>query len=168
MIQERHPAVAELIVGSLTGAPESPCLRAVHAEVQELDGVGFVVPEWTALAGGFAPRANRTRTSRAGCPEGRMATRGCQLCGTPLSRNVHLASPQSYATGHVAIPERPSCRNSILDDSFILFDVVGTCSLPGPSPTPPFPSFALDQALLPVWPSTRRLWPPPCSLLAVR
>ena len=54
-IQERHPAVAELIVGSLTGAPESPCLGAVHAAVQELDGVGFVVPEWTALADGLRP-----------------------------------------------------------------------------------------------------------------
>ena len=50
--QERHPAVAELIVGSLTGAPESLCLGAVHAAAQELDVVGFVVPEWAALAGG--------------------------------------------------------------------------------------------------------------------
>ena len=93
-----------------------------------------------------------------------MATRGCQL----QSRNVHLASPQPNATGHVEIAEQPSCRYSILDDSFILFDTVGNCSLRGPSPTSPFPSFALDQAHLPVWPSTRRLWPPPCSLLTVR
>ena len=70
---------------------------------------------------------------------------------------VHLASPQPHATGHVEIPELSSCRNSFLNDSFIFFDSVGTCSLPGPSPTPLFPPFALDQALLPVWPSTTPL-----------
>ena len=57
------PAVAELIVGSLT----------VHAAVPELDGVGFVVPEWTSLADGLRPEP-RTRTSRAGRAEGWMAT----------------------------------------------------------------------------------------------
>ena len=149
MIQERHPAVAELIVGHKSRRCGLPRAR--------MDCVG----------GWVAPRAKRTRTSRAGCPEGRMATRGCQLRGTPLSRNVHLASPQPNATGHVEIAERPS-RNSMFDDPFILFDTVGTCSPLGPSPTSPFPSFPLDQAHLPVWPSSRRLWPPLCSLLTVR
>ena len=32
-----------------------------------------------------------------------------------------------------------------------------------PVAPPPSPS-SLDRAFLPVWPSTRRLWPPPCSL----
>ena len=41
-------------------------------------------------------------------------------------------------------------------------------ALPGASPTPLHAPFTLDQAFLLVWPSTRRLWPPPCSLLAVR
>ena len=165
MIQERHPVVA-VIVGSLAGAPESPRLGAVHAAAQELDGVGFVVPEWTALAGGLRPEPREPEHHELGAR--RMATRGCQLRGTPLSRNVHLASPQPNATGHVEIAERSSCRYSILDDPFILFDTVGTCSLPLPSPTSPFPSFARNQAHLPVWPSSRRLWPPPCSLLTVR
>ena len=53
MIRERHPVVAELIVGSLASASESPCLGAVHA-AQELDGVGFVVPEWTCVGVGCA------------------------------------------------------------------------------------------------------------------
>ena len=121
---------------------------AVHAAAQKLDCVG----------GWVAPRAKRTRTSRAGCPEGRMATRSCQLCRTPLPRNVHPASPRPNATGHVEIAERPSFWNSVLDDPIILPDAVGNCSLPGPSPTSPFLSFALDQALLWVWPSTRRLF----------
>ena len=56
MIQERHPAVAELIIGSLQEGPNSPCLVAVQNAALELDGVeGFVVPEWTALAGGLRP-----------------------------------------------------------------------------------------------------------------
>ena len=150
MIQERHPAV-----------------RA-DRRTQELDGVGFL----DCVGGWVAPRAKRTRTARARCPEvgwqheaASCVERHCRA--TPLSRNVHLASPQPNATGHVEIAERPS-RNSIFDDPFILFDTVGTCSPPGPSPTSPFPSLPLDQAHLPVWPSTRRLWPPPCSLLTVR
>ena len=56
MIQGRHPAVAELIIGSLQGGPNSPCLVAVQNAALELDGVeGFEVPEWPALAGGLRP-----------------------------------------------------------------------------------------------------------------
>ena len=64
------------------------------------------------------------RTSRAGCPEGRIASRGCQLRGTPLSRNVHFVSPQPYATGHVEIAERSSCRNSIPSSCFTRLEPV--------------------------------------------
>ena len=95
---------------------------------------------------GCAPSQENQNINEPGCPEGRMATGSFQLRRTLLPRNVHLASPQPNATGHVEIAERPSSWNSVLDDPIILPDTVGTCSLPGPSPTSPFPSFALDQA----------------------
>ena len=56
MIQQRHPAVAEVIIRALQDGPNSPCLEAVQNAALELDGVeGFEVPEWTALAGGLRP-----------------------------------------------------------------------------------------------------------------
>ena len=73
MIQERHPAVAELIIGSLQGGPNSPCLVAVQNAALELDGEeGFEVPEWTALAGesGLAARAVRERVGSTKQPDG--------------------------------------------------------------------------------------------------
>ena len=82
--------------------------------------------------------------SRAGCAEGWMATWGCQLCGTPPWCCVHLAS--APRDGPCCDPRTVQLQEFFLDDSFILFDSVGTCSLPGPSPTPPSPPFALDQA----------------------
>ena len=56
MIQQRHPAIAEVIIRALEDGPNSPCLEAVQNAALELDGVeGFEVSEWTALAGGLRP-----------------------------------------------------------------------------------------------------------------
>ena len=112
---------------------------------QELDVVGFLVPEWTALAGGLRPEPREPEHHEPGAQRAGWQHEAAS-CITPLSRNVHLASPQPNATGHVEIAERPS-RNSIFDDPFILFDTVGTCSPPGPSPTSPFPSCPLDKRI---------------------
>ena len=159
MIQERHPAVAKLIVGSLTGAPESPCLGAVHAAVQESDGVGFVVPEWTSLADGLRPEPREPEhhepsAHRAGWQH------EAASCVERHCRATCILPHLSPATGHVEIPERSRCRNSFLDDP-------SSC-LTRLEPALFRVLLQMAPALLPVWPSTRRLWPPPCSLLAVR
>ena len=139
MIQERHPAVAELIVGSLAGAPESPCLGAVHAAAQELDGVGFLVPEWTALVGGLRPEPREPEHHEP----------GAQRAGW---QHEAASCVERHYRATSILPHLSPARRAMLRSQS----------------GPPFPSFALDQAYLPVWPSTRRLWPPPCSLLAVR
>ena len=97
MFQERNCGKADRRISGRRS--RVPMFGAVHAAAQELDRVGFVVPEWTALAGGLRPGPREPEHHEPGAPRARMATRGCQLRGTPLSRNVHFASPQPHATG---------------------------------------------------------------------
>ena len=129
--------------------------------------MGFVVPEWTALAVGCAPsQENQNITNPVTRGQDGNTRRSVASNATTAQRPSCLTS--ANATGHIKIAERPCCRYSILDDPSSFLTRLEPALFRGPSPTSPFPSFALDQALLPVWPSTRRLWPPPCSVLTVR
>ena len=109
MIQERQPVVAEL------HSLQSPFVWGQSMrQCIKVGRCGLHCTRMECVARWVAPRAKRTRTSRAGCKEGKMATRGCQLRGTSLSRNVYLSSPQPNATGHVKIAKRPRTPSSRL------------------------------------------------------
>ena len=88
--------------------------------------MGFLVTEWTTLAGGLRPEPREPEHHEP----------GAQRAGWQHEAASHPASRQPNATGHVPVAGVPF-------DPIILPDAVGTCSLPGPSPSP-FPSFALD------------------------
>ena len=167
MNQERHPAVAELIVGSPTGAPESPCLGSPCG----ISRVG-----WCGVC-----RARMDFVGRMGCAPNQENQNISSRVRRGLDGNMRLlvvwnatmvlrtfCLTSAPHDGPCCDPRAVQLQEFLSRRLLILFDSVGTCSLPGPSPTPLCPPFVLDQALLPVWPSSRRLWPPPCNLFAVR
>ena len=50
MVQERHPGVAEIIVGALEADSESPSIQAVLKCARILEGAGFERSLWAELA----------------------------------------------------------------------------------------------------------------------
>ena len=134
MIQERHPAVAELIIGSLQEGPL----------------------EWTALAGGLRPEPREPELHEPGCQSG-LAARSSQPGRAPLSGCMHLATPHSHTPRHVEVPERPSCWHPVLSGTVVFLDQVGTGPLQGSPPAAPLLASVPVQTQLPVWPSPRRL-----------
>ena len=55
MVQERHPGVAEIIVGALEANSESLSIQAVLKCARILEGAGFERPLWAELAEGRPP-----------------------------------------------------------------------------------------------------------------
>ena len=124
MFQERHPAVAELIIGSLQEGP----------------------PEWTALAGGLRPEPREPELHEPGGQSG-LAARSSQPGRAPLSGCMHLATPHSYAPRHVEVTERPSCWHHVPSGTVVLLDQVGTGLLQGSPPAAPLIASAPGRLL---------------------
>ena len=55
MIQQRHPAIVDTIVGALENNAESVSIRCLLDCVRKLAETGFEVPDWTDLAEGKVP-----------------------------------------------------------------------------------------------------------------
>ena len=89
MIQERHPAVAKMIIRFLQEGPNSPCLVSVQNVALELDGVeGFEVPGWIALAGSLRPEPRESKLHACRSESG-LAARSSQ----GQARAEHILSP---------------------------------------------------------------------------
>ena len=91
-----------------------------------------------------------------------MATRG--WCMQAPQRLAHVPSSRKPSKGIVAIPRKAwewfgSLHQSHVSDHLIGFPPLPPPLVPSPSTPPPF-----DRAFLPVWPSTRYLWPSPRCL----
>ena len=55
MINQRHPAVADIIVGALGSDAESDSIRCLVDCSRKLEEMGFEVPDWTDMAKGKVP-----------------------------------------------------------------------------------------------------------------
>ena len=153
MIHKRHPAVAELIIGSLQEGPNSPCLVCCPECCAGIRRCGRVCGAGVALAGGFAPRTSRTRTARARRSESGLAAQSSQSGRAPFSSRTPFATPHSHAPRHVEVTERSSCWHPVLSGTVIFLDSVRTTSLQGLASAAPLFAFALVQTQLSVWPS---------------
>ena len=105
------------------------------------------------------------RGPRAEWAKGWMATRSGQSRGEAVPNNVGFTTAFTVKKGHVEVPERTSGRSCFL--CFPLFSLAAFPAnfVPCSSAATPCSSLTFDFAQLPVWPSSRRLWPPPGSVL---
>ena len=167
MIHQRHPDVAALMVRALSSAEEGRHLQAAEScRLQLLSLGGFVPPEWHAAAEA-RPRF-LTNVEHFGNEPG-VPARGWKFEAS--------ASVEIFFFLHSIVPRSSPAQCALLRSqggpfyglSFtvftttihqrfdsVLFRVLLFHRLRLPLP---FVSY------LPVWPSTRRPWPPPCSVL---
>ena len=152
MIHSRHPEVAATMVRCLSGPTDMRHFAAVASCRVELRALGCNIPEWEDLL-------------------------------TALPRAL-----ASLVPGVLAIPEEgwQHDTSSVLEQRFMETAVVTSSSparratfrsqggplsgspVQGPPSSSPSPSSPTVLPRLPVWPSTRLLWPPPRKLLEDR
>ena len=166
MIRER-PAVADTIVARLEEHPHTTCLNAAAAD--RLAGVpGFVVPSWSALARGVRPPPRGPEDFEPGAQwsgwqheaSSRMEQDFRVTQHFPLLSDSELAlmRSQSGPGAGVALHTTPCNMQTRIEPQLFRVLLLRRLRLP-------LPFFSAQQ---PVWPFTRRPWPPPCSLFQSR
>ena len=173
MIHQRHPAVANQMVRSLTQVSGHRHFVAAAACRDQLIACGFSPPTW-AEAALARPRAvlealrGWTLSPSAGLATCRVRVRGWTLSSRPSCPVVSHRMSRPHCLR--IISSRPSCplsvcHRSVLAPFFkVAHQLVRFPPLPGAfvAPSPPPPSSLVP--LLSVWPSSRRPWPSPHKL----
>ena len=166
MIHQRHPDVAALMVRALSSAEEGRHLQAAEScRLQLLSLGGFVPPEWHAAAEA-RPRF-LANVEHYGNEPG-VPARGWQFEAS--QRGEFLLPPLhpplfSCAVRPLEVPGWALLwfalhRFPYFHSPAVRFGALSRSSLPSSSSSSP--SFV---SYLPVWPSSRRPWPPPRSVL---
>ena len=154
MFRQRRRDAAASVAAALTDPPHtcSPFARAADSR-GFLHSVGCETAEWAALADGLRPR-------QPGVP-----THGWQFFA---ARAVDISSPLPSCPGCLPL-SLPFCVLSLVPWRASLSP---WCLLPhllgfalSSSVFSSFVASPLPFSHLPVWPSTRHLWPSPCSVL---
>ena len=84
MVRERHPEVADMIVGALDLDPATPILSAVVEAARAVQVGGFVPPSWATLSHGARPPPREPDELEPGC-----SRRGWQHEAAPPTERMH-------------------------------------------------------------------------------
>ena len=161
MVHQRHPDVARVLVDQLEGGADTPYLSAAVACARELEGVqGFHPPSWTALVFGARPPPPEQEFEMDALKGGwqheassRVERQFRERIVLPvLTDGERLLRSQSGVGAGVAL-STVRC-NPLVRIEPQLFRVLLLRRLRLPLPLS-------CSAFLPVWPSTRLLWPSP-------
>ena len=140
MVKERHPIVADTILGALESGAETSSIQAILKGSQILCDAGFGSPAWGGLAEGRAPKV--VEEEKDPC----QPRFGWQQKASSAIEKHHIKVSVAATVGTRAaddavsdVTQDPSERSRFAGFVPCLFAVVGV-------------------------PSTRRSWPPPCSL----
>ena len=165
MIRARHPVVARTIVDELEGGTTCASLAAARDAGQSLVGVGGVEPpSWTALSEGVRPPRRDIEEYDPGCAKrgwqheasSRVERRHREFFLSRLSENEQATlRSQSGPLAGAALMATPSHDATRIDPHLFRVLLLRRLHL--------F-AFALCLSHLPVWPSTRFVWPPPRSV----
>ena len=143
------------------GGGDVPCLRAGAVAADQLTGVdGFSPPSWEALAAGTRPPPHEPDDNEPGCSRfgwqheasSRVERQFRELLLSVMSdsEKAMLRSQGGCGAG-AAFSTSPNCALTRIEPPFFRTLLLRR----------------LHPARLPVWPTTRLLWPPPCSLRQV-
>ena len=162
MIQERHAVVADLLIGSLDAPPESAFQLSGATECRTLlAGVGFETPSWFVVASAPPRRPTVAETDPAVRAHGWqfLASRAVEKQFIALRVTPRLTPTERAAFFSQSGPMAGHTFSAIPTDRLFRF------------PAQLFHVLLLRRlwlppvlSHLPVWPSTRRLWPPPRSV----
>ena len=168
-IRERHSNIAEIMSEALSNPPATAVhLQGVVQSRSSLATVGFTTPDWNSLLQGLRPRQPELDELDPGVP-----SHGWQFFAA-LSVEHHFRSHSVWP--RLTPTEQALLRSQSGPMAGLPFSSIPTSSL---SRFPPqlfrvlllrrlLASFAPCFSHLPVWPSTRRPWPPPCSVFEGR
>ena len=166
MVHQRHPTVARTIIEAIESNNPSHIAQGVVASMESLRAVGFTIPSWEELI--LAENQNRVPVEEEDPSQprfGRQQEAAVAVHHTFLERELRLLLGE---TEEVLLRRRPSGFCPLHQSAHYARDLFRPSTLsvaPAPSSPPPSP---LLCTLVPVWPSTRQLWPPPISVLEGR
>ena len=164
MIQQRHPRIAALFVGQLSGQPHTTFLRAAAEVPIHLARAGFVAPTWDALVLEEArpPPQEPEHVEPGGVRRGWQHSAASEVENMCERRVVHARNRPSEGSRAVSgRPRRWSCSDSRPHRAGN-HDPVALVSGHPPPQTPP--TTPLHGPCLPMWPSLPRFWPPSRSM----
>ena len=163
-IRERHSNIAEIMSEALSNPPATAVhLQGVVQSRSSLATVGFTTPDWNSLLQGLRPRQPELGELDPGVP-----SHGWQFfAALPVEHHF-----RSHSVWPRLTPTEQALAVTIWPNGLVAFffhpDFVALAfppsALPCLAPPPPLASLAPCFSHLPVWPSTRRPWPPPCSV----
>ena len=154
MVHERHRMVADVILRAMAVRSEAPAIEAINQSVENLLAVGYDVPTWESLmTNRNVPVAEVEEPNQPRVGWQASASRAVE---TSFMRRLLLTLSDSEAALF------RSQLGPLASGPFVSIPWDRTCRLePASSPSPPSPP---HNAYLPMWPSSRRPWPPSVSV----
>ena len=143
-------------------------MAAARRVAEELGGTsGFEVPRWAVLQDGLRPPLREADHHQPGGTRVGWQHEAASRVERQFCTEVLLPHMSSAAKGNVEVSERTSRRRAVFHCTIVTVDLHRACPLQSAPVAPPVSSFTPDCSQLSVWPSPRRFWPPPDSLLTV-
>ena len=167
MIHNRHPEVAATMVRGLSGPTDMRHFTAVASCRVELRASGCNIPEWEDLPTAL-PRALAALVPGVGHSRGRGGNMTFLWSRAALRGNCGRPFHFSGSSGHAPVARRSSLWPPVHHSAHHTPPQVRVSPVQGPPSSSPPPSSPIVLSRLPVWPSTRLLWPPPRKLLEGR
>ena len=165
-IRHRHEHVAVTMAEALSHPPVSAVhLTGAARSRQFLAGAGFESLDWLSLLDGLRPEQPPECQFEPGPAIHGWQFFAAQTVETRFRNTIIWPRLSPSEAGVPAVAVRPHGWVAVLVCPFFASVRAWRPGVSRPPPPSPLAPFAPCLLQLPVWPSTRRPWPPPCSLL---